>query len=206
MSRDGFRVADADVNFYADPKVNALARRLRDPVRTAAYAALYDATVRASWQAGRRVTFDEALPAWWLDDPDDALANLRAVGLLDDEARIPEHAWASWYEVAAQRRDDRRFEGTVGGLMKSLAMSRDEAVAEARRRLSLGGPEPALAEPRPDLARSVPTVPTVPTDPSRPGTKRGDSLANVARSRPGSKADRDREEVQDAYFATAEPE
>ncbi len=50
MSRDdGFRIADTDTGMMADPKVLALARRLRDSVRTAAAIA---STMPCGWRHG----------------------------------------------------------------------------------------------------------------------------------------------------------
>jgi hypothetical protein len=151
VSRDGFTRADVDTRFYSDPKIVALARLLRDPLKTAAFAALYDALVRASWAAGRRLTLEESLPAWWLDPPDEPRAALVAVGLLGDDGRVVEHAWASWFLPAAERVADAKIAGMVGGLMRSLGLSKEEAVKEARRRVARAD----LGEPR---------VPPSPTD------------------------------------------
>ena len=189
MSRDEITRADMDVGFYADRKIGALARLLREPVTTAAYAALYDATVRASWKAGRRLTLEESLPAWWLAPFDDAMSALIAVALLDAEGRVLEHAWASWYLPAAERIADARVAGMVGGLMRSLRLSKDDAVAEARRRLAKAD----LADPR---VTPSPTEPTEPTDPptDEGATKPGDPVASkLAPPRPGSLGQRRRE-------------
>jgi len=200
MSRDSPTRADMDVGYYGDSKVIALARRLRDPLKTAAYAALYDATVRASWRAGRRLSLEESLPAWWLDPPDEPLADLVAVGLLDDGGRVVEHAWASWYLPAAERIADARVAGMVGGLMRGLGLSKEEAVAEARRRVAraeLGDPQ---------VSPSPTDQPYLPA--SRPSRRNmpGDSLASKpARSRPGSRARRReiQDELQEDYDARA---
>lgn len=116
MSRDdGFAIADVDTSFFADPKVVALARRLRDPVQTAAHLALYQALVLGSWGAGARITFDDAVPAWWFEPVDEIRSNLAAVGLIDAAGRIPKRAWTSWYLPAHTRREARRESGRLGG-------------------------------------------------------------------------------------------
>lgn len=136
MSRDdGFRIADTDTGMMADPKVLALARRHRDPMRTAAAVALYDAVRLASWKACRRLTLDETAPGWWLEPVDDMAADLAAVGLLDAEHRIPEHAWRAWFVPALDRYLDRRRRDIFAGLV-SRGMAREEANAEADRRIA----------------------------------------------------------------------
>jgi hypothetical protein len=95
-SREGYGRADIDTGFFHDPKLRALARRLQDPQKTMAAAGLYLATVLASWHEDRRLTIDEAAPGWWLDEPREYLEDLIAVGLLDEEARVPLHAYEAW--------------------------------------------------------------------------------------------------------------
>lgn len=120
MSRDdGFAIADTDTSLMSDPKVVALARRLRDSVATMAAVGLYDAVRLASWKAGERLTLDEALPGWWLDPVDDMAAHLIAVGLLDAERRIPVGPWQSWFVPAYARRDHYRQLGAKGGKAKA---------------------------------------------------------------------------------------
>ena len=117
MSRDdGFAVADTDTGLMADPKVLALARRVRDTTRTLAAVALWDAVRLASWKAGRRLTLDETLPGWVLDPVDDLADHLVAVGLLDAERRVPEHSWEGWFGPARDRRDRFRVLGARGGV------------------------------------------------------------------------------------------
>lgn len=125
MSRDdGFAIADTDTGLMADPKVLALARRLRDSTRTGAALALYDAVRLASWKAGERLTLDETVPGWWLDPYDDLADALVEVNLLDDERRIPERAWEGWYGPAFDRRERFRELGARGGRANALAHGR----------------------------------------------------------------------------------
>jgi len=136
MSRaDGFDVADTDTGLMADPKVLVLARRLRDSSRTGAALALYESVRLASWKAGRRLTLDESLPGWWLDPVDELAEHLVAVGLLDAERRIPEHAWEGWFGPALDRKLESRRKAIFGGLV-SRGMTQAQANAEADRRIA----------------------------------------------------------------------
>jgi hypothetical protein len=172
MSRDdGFAIADISTALYSHPRVVALARRLRDGSQTAVHVAMFNAVLLASWAAGRRLTVDEACPPWWIDTLDDVRANLQAVGLLDDEARIPDESWESWFTPAFERREARRESGRLGGQRSGAA--RIEASLQRRS----GIPEAALNP-------SVPTFPTVPTGRTRPSDREGD----VSATRRGSKA------------------
>jgi hypothetical protein len=112
---DGFPIADLDVGLFHDPKVIALSRRIRDEGQTATYVALYVALVLQSWEAGDRVTLDDALPAWWQGTADDCRAALQAVDLIDAESRLPIGAWTSWYIPAFNRREKRKESGAEGG-------------------------------------------------------------------------------------------
>jgi hypothetical protein len=154
MSRDdGFSIADTDTGMLADPKVLALARRLRDPLKTGAAIALYDAVRLASWKAGERLTLDETVPGWWLDPVDDLAAALVAAGLLDDEHRIPGRAWDNWYGPARDRRQRFRDLGSKGGKAAHEPVERTvERTVE---------PVPTVPTDRSDRP-TVPTVPTVP--------------------------------------------
>lgn len=153
MSRDaGFAHADLDTGLLADPKIVALARRLRDPHATAAHVALYLATLLESWGSGERVSIDTAAPAWWLDDLDDVRANLAAVGLLDSEGKVPEHAWESWFAPAADRRE--------------TSQARWRRASAAARERARGVIDDAAS------SHAPPTVPSVPTKPSGPSVAR----------------------------------
>jgi hypothetical protein len=93
--RAGFPTADIDVGLLHDPKVIQLARRLQDASATAAHMAIYGALILESWSRGDRATLDESAPAWWVDSLEQVAENLAAVGLLDEERRIPAHAWTA---------------------------------------------------------------------------------------------------------------
>lgn len=153
MSRDGFPVADIDVGLLSDPKVAALARRLRRAQRVAAALLLYQATVLASWRAGRRVSLVDALPAWWLEPWEELARSLIDVELLDEGGLIPDHAWAAWFGPALERRLAIRRAAIYGGLVRS-GRSSEDANAEADRRIDaervrLGFPSRLSPKPEP---------------------------------------------------------
>ena len=175
MSRDdGFTIADLDTTLYADPKIVALARRLRDSVQTAAHVALFEALLLGSWGAGHRITLEEALPAWWLDPVDEIRANLQAVGLIGRDGRIKDRAWQAWFTPAWKRREARRESGRKGGQAKGDASSSD-----AQATLELGYSDgQARVEPNHGDAEPVRTVPSVPS-----GLTRG-SISDVRPGRP----------------------
>jgi hypothetical protein len=113
--QDGFATANIDVGIAHDPKVLALARRLKDPLQTAAHLALYLTLVFETWSRGDRATLEEACPGWWTDELEPVAANLRVVGLIDEETRLPEHAFEAWYRPAWERRQKRKDSGAEGG-------------------------------------------------------------------------------------------
>jgi hypothetical protein len=173
MSRDdGFAIADVDTSFFADPKVVALARRLRDPVQTAAHLALYQALVLGSWGAGVRITFDEAVPAWWLESPDAIRSNLAAVGLIDADGRIPRRAWTSWYLPAYTRREARRESGRLGGTTSGTKRRKMPGEPSVEQRPTHAQP---TLNPSVQSAPSVPSVPAgqQPTEAPRPREETG---------------------------------
>jgi hypothetical protein len=115
MARDdGFAIADVSTAIIHDTKFGSLYRVLKDPGQQARAFTIYVATVTGSWAAGQQVTADDVIP-WWMDDPAPALAGLVQVGLLDADHRIPDHAWASWFGPAWERREAKREGGRRGG-------------------------------------------------------------------------------------------
>lgn len=131
MARDGgLDRADIDTALMGDPKVGALARRLRDSTKTAAALALYVAVVLGSWKDGERLNVEEALPGWWLDDCETFAEALQAVGLLDDELRVPVESWDHWYGPARERMERYRERASAGG--RASAQARAQAAAQPR--------------------------------------------------------------------------
>lgn len=166
--RDGFARADVDTSIYDDPKVRALARRLRDHVRTASAMTLYQATMLASWRAGRRLTIDESAPAWWLDDPSDYLVDLQAVQLLDGEGRVPEHAFEAWAGRLIDRREAAADAGREG----------------ARRRWHPDEPpDPMGSDSGPDGGAMGPSMHQPASLPASRPARQPAGLADVARAR-----------------------
>jgi hypothetical protein len=159
---DGFPRADVDVGYFHDPKMIALARRLRDERATAAHAAVYLAVVLGSWAEGRRATLDDCLPAWWLQASDDVRTNLQEVGLLDDDGRIPERAWSSWFKPAQTRRQHQRDRWNRANARRS-----SDAVTATSPSGSNGGTAASTAaSPRPVPSRPV-LDPSSPRAPAR---------------------------------------
>lgn len=160
MSRDdGFAIADIDAGLFADPKIVALARQLRDPVQTAAHVALYQALVLGSWGAGERITLNDALPAWWLEPVDDIQAKLVAVGLLDGDGRIPEHSWDAWFTPAWERREARRESGRIGGRKSRPKASPKHRSSDATATLNPTGRQAGPSDP-PAPSVSLPPTPS----------------------------------------------
>lgn len=146
MSRDGgFSIGDRSTRTLYDVRLVRATRRAGIGAIVA-----WDAILDASWAAGERIPFDDAVDTLPYDLGDTAAirAALEAVGLLDDGGLIREESWASWFGVADERREAKR--------------ERDRAYA-ARRRLGNDSP-PIGARP----TTSDRTDPTGPTDRSVP--------------------------------------
>lgn len=106
MSRDdGFAVMDVSTDIVNDPKVRKLFRHAPDHACGAFTA--YIATVAESWKAGRRVSIDDAWPAFLPFDRA-AVEALVHVGLLDGRGTVPPKAWRGWFEAARKRRERSR--------------------------------------------------------------------------------------------------
>ena len=92
---------DVSTSLPDDRKFRALARRHPDLLAAAGWA--YLGLLAMSWREGERLTLEEGWPAP-LPYDEAAADALREARLVDDELRIPEHAWAEWYVVACERR------------------------------------------------------------------------------------------------------
>ena len=185
MSRDGFKAADLDVRFFSDPKVRRLARAEPDDEKLAAAIVVYLQTVAESWGEGERQTAVES--EGYVAATPERVAALQGVGLLDEDGRVVERAWKSWFGPADARRRDRVTEGVINGLV-SHGMPRDEATAEAARR---GHRKVAPASPRgdPEVPRPVPFPPDRPAGPSKSAEPAGPALARDAAQPPPADAD-----------------
>jgi hypothetical protein len=102
---DGFAVMDVSTDIVNDPKIRKLWRHAPD--HAAAGFTAYVATLAESWKAGRRVTIDDAWPAFLTFDQA-AVEALVHVGLLDSRGRVTAKAWGGWFESARKRRDQSR--------------------------------------------------------------------------------------------------
>lgn len=78
-----------------------LAQRLRDDGAFGCAVFVWMATLLGSWREGRRLTASEAES--WVPATEERIGALRDVGLLDDEGRIPAHAWDRYYGPAHDR-------------------------------------------------------------------------------------------------------
>lgn len=106
MSRvDGFTVMDVEAGIVHDGKWKRLARYAPDRVATAGW--VYIATMGESWHAGRRVSAEDAWPAYIPFDPL-VIEGMVHVGLLDAKGRIVSRTWRSWFERARERREKTR--------------------------------------------------------------------------------------------------
>lgn len=102
MSRDdGFAVMDVSTDIVNDPKIRKLFRVAPDHAGAAFIA--YIATTAESWKAGRRVSVDDAWPAFLPFDKA-AVEALVHVGLIDARGLVTVKAWRGWFEPALARR------------------------------------------------------------------------------------------------------
>lgn len=109
MSRDeGFAIADVSTSHFEDDKVKALWRAVRpDEAAMNAAMTLHEATMLASWRDGKRMTAEDAAPAWMMDVATPT-AHLTAHGLLDADGKVPRKSWNVWFGVAKKRREQTR--------------------------------------------------------------------------------------------------
>ena len=117
MSRDGgFQVGDRSSRTLYDVRLVRATRKAGLAVVVA-----WDAIVDASWEAGERVPFDDAIDTlpYDLGDSMSIKAALTSIGLLED-GLIREDSWTNWFGAAEDRREAKR--------------ERDRAYAAARQR------------------------------------------------------------------------
>jgi hypothetical protein len=151
---DGFAVMDVSTDIVNDPKIRKLWRHAPD--HAAAGFTAYVATLAESWKAGRRVTIDDAWPAFLTFDQA-AVEALVHIGLLDSKGRVTPKAWSGWFDVARRRRDASR---------ERYRRANEKRNADATQ-LPRGSDADTHAN------RSSPSVPSVPTEPSVPSGARG---------------------------------
>jgi hypothetical protein len=131
MSRpSGLTTADTDLALPHDGKFVRLWRRLHDKALMCEARTLYEDLRLASWAAGERTTVENAASVWLDPDPV-VIAAMEAEGLIDEDHRIPEHAWIAWYGPAYARLEARRASGALGG--QKAAEHRRSALAAAEQ-------------------------------------------------------------------------
>jgi hypothetical protein len=148
MSRDGgFGIGDRSTRTLYDVRLVRATRK----VGLGAIVA-WDAIVDASWAAGDRVTFDDAVDTLPYDLGDTApiRAALEAVCLLDSDGLIRPESWASWFGVADDRREAKR--------------ERDRAYIARRRLANESAPIANESQAVVPSYRTDPSVPSGPTD------------------------------------------
>lgn len=107
MSRDdGFDRMDVATSIADDRKFRLLAKR-HPELYPAAFTVYVGGLLAVSWRDGERLTLEEAWPALLPEDPAIGPALLEA-GLVDEEMRIPWHAWEGWFGAASERRQGGR--------------------------------------------------------------------------------------------------
>lgn len=102
---DGFAWMDVATDIHSDAKFRRLARAY--PGLFASAFTAYVALLAESWRAAARVTLEDAWPAL-LPYEQAVPAALLAVGLIDGDGRVPEHAWNDRFIPAYERRDKQR--------------------------------------------------------------------------------------------------
>jgi hypothetical protein len=107
MSRYSFERADIDVGLFDDIKVKRLVRLLNDPAKVHHALILYIAAVLDSWAESSPSSLVDSAPIW-TDVPDEIVAALVSVELIDDEGRIRAASFDSWVKPAIERVEERR--------------------------------------------------------------------------------------------------
>jgi len=141
MSRDGgFQVGDRSSRTLYDVRLVRATRKAGLAVVVA-----WDAIVDASWEAGERVPFDDAIDTlpYDLGDSMSIKAALTSVGLLED-GLIREDSWTNWFGAAEDRREAKR--------------ERDRTYAAARRQRVAAESAPVVPSVRPSVRPSDRTV------------------------------------------------
>lgn len=151
MSR-GFQLANVDVGILQDPKMIKLAKYVPDEGERAYTELIYFQTMLESWRVGERVTALEAEILW--EPTDGRVAALQKVGLLTDDGRVTESAWATYYGAALERSERRRTAGKKGGLASGRRRKQSSTSASASLQQSSSG-----ASAKPNLTPADPPSP-----------------------------------------------
>jgi len=160
VSRDGgFGIGDRSTRTLYDVRLVRATRK----VGLGAIVA-WDAIVDASWAAGERVTFEDAVDTlpYDLGDTSPIRLALASVCLLDDDGLIRSESWASWFGVADDRREAKR--------------ERDRAYIARRRAANDSAPIANESQAVVPSYRTDPSVPSGPTDRTVPPTREAPSM------------------------------
>jgi hypothetical protein len=163
MTRDeGFAVMDVSTSLCDDPKFRRLQRE--SPELVAVGFVAYVATMAESWKAGRRVSADDAWPAF-VPFEQSAIDALIRVGLLDRRGLVSSKAWRGWYLPALDRRSKSRARWA------RYNANRDAEAAPPPR-----GSNAGTATSVPSVRPSVPPVPSVRPSAASARGKKDDGL------------------------------
>jgi hypothetical protein len=113
MSRDdAFGRADIDVGLFDDIKVKRLWRLLNDPAKMHHAMILYISAILASWAEAEPASLVDGAPIW-TDVPEEIVAALVAVELVDGDGRIKSDSFDRWFSPALERRSRRQAASAI---------------------------------------------------------------------------------------------
>lgn len=152
---EGFAVMDVSTSICEDPKFR-LIQRMSPQLVAPAFAA-YMAVMAESWKAGKRVTIDNAWPAF-LPFDSTVIDVMREVGLIDKRGVVSPKAWRDWFEPARERREKARDR------WHRANDNRNADTARLPRGNSAGTSAPVPSVRSAPSAPPEPPVPSVPAD------------------------------------------
>ena len=162
MRSDGFDRMDVSTSLPDDQKFRALARRYPDKLAPAGWA--YVSLLALSWREAGRLSLDEGWPFGlpWDQEAADALL---AVGLVDEEYRLPEKPWEAWFGTASERRRLGRERQHRADAKRGRTGKQSDS--QGRQSGSTDSPSVSQSGPTPDQRRSSVGLTDDPVDPKR---------------------------------------
>jgi hypothetical protein len=147
---DAFGRADIDVGLFDDIKVKRLWRLLNDPAKMHHAMILYVAAVLTSWAEAEPSSLIDAAPVW-TDVPDEIVAALKAVALVDDDGRIRSESFSRWFGPALERRSKRQHASAIAnatrwGTRTARSPHGVRTESPTNRQTDTSGPAPATPE------------------------------------------------------------
>lgn len=110
MSRDPLARMDVDTRWAYHRKLRKLQRL--NPEHWPTYWCAYLALLGEAWAAGKRsLTLEDTWVPATPCQPTEAMAALRAAGIVDKDGRVPLTSWRKWYEPVAKRLRERSDAG-----------------------------------------------------------------------------------------------